>query len=176
MWHGFVFFSGRGKRTVWDTCGQFASLMNKPQLGDADAAMDTLEICCTPVGQIQQQKWFKYGQICIFAWKDRYMKNIPPTQGTFLQHARRVTYQAGHCWIQTTGVGYALMEGSVVGIKGVDALVSFSMFVKSENALSDSTLLNIRYIKYYLEKKWPQQTAKWCPQLYVARCKVPSEL
>ena len=42
------------------------------------------------------------------------------------------------------------------------------MFVKSENALSDSTALNIRYIKYYLEQiaHWiASQTAPtivWC--------------
>ena len=43
-------FSGRGKRTAWDTwnmypetTGQFASLMKNPQLGDVDAAMDTIE-------------------------------------------------------------------------------------------------------------------------------------
>ena len=31
-------------------------------------------------------------------------------------------------------------------------MISFSMFAKSENALADSTALNIRYIKYYLEQ------------------------
>ena len=56
MFHAFTgcdtdsCFSGRGKRTAWDiwnmypeTTGQFASLMKKPQLGDVDAAMDTIE-------------------------------------------------------------------------------------------------------------------------------------
>ena len=33
----------------------------------------------------------------------------------------------------------------------MDALISLSMFAKSENAL-DYTALNIRYIKYYLEQ------------------------
>ena len=36
--------------------------------------------------------------------------------------------------------------------KGSDALISFSMFVKSENALAVSAALNIRYMKYYLEQ------------------------
>ena len=36
-------------------------------------------------------------------------------------------------------------------MKEVDALISFSMFVKSENALADSIPLNSRYIKYYVE-------------------------
>ena len=44
----------------------------------------------------------------------------------------------------------------------MDALISFSMFVKSENALADYIAINIRYIKFYLEKL-PQQPAKWCP-------------
>ena len=44
----------------------------------------------------------------------------------------------------------------------MDALISFSLFVKSENALAYHIALNIRYIKYYLEK-WPQQPAKLCP-------------
>ena len=55
MFHAFTgcdpvsCFSGRGKRTAWDTwnmypeiAGQFASLMKKPQHGDVDAAMDTI--------------------------------------------------------------------------------------------------------------------------------------
>ena len=56
MFHAFTgcdtvsCFSGRGKRTAWDTwkmypeiTGQFASLKKKPHLGDVDAAMDTIE-------------------------------------------------------------------------------------------------------------------------------------
>ena len=56
MFHAFTgcdtdsCFSGRGKRTAWDTwnmypetTGQFASLIKKPQLGDVDPAMDTIE-------------------------------------------------------------------------------------------------------------------------------------
>ena len=57
-------------------------------------------------------------------------------------------------------------QGSVK-TKGLDALISFSMFVKSENALADSTALNIRYIKYYLEQiattaSQIEPTIVWC--------------
>ena len=50
-----------------------------------------------------------------------------------------------------SGSELAYLHGSVK-IKGVDALISFSMFVKNENTLADYTALNIRYIKYYLEQ------------------------
>ena len=57
-------------------------------------------------------------------------------------------------------------QGSVK-IKGLDALISFSMFVKSEYALADSTAVNICYIKYYLERiattaSQIESTIVWC--------------
>ena len=101
-------FSGRGKRTAWATwnmypeiTGQFASLMKKPQLGDIDAAMDTIErfvvlmYVKTNTGSEVHMVRFD-----LFAKKGRYVNNIPPTKGALLQHARGAAYQAGHCWSQ----------------------------------------------------------------------------
>ena len=114
MFHAFTgcdtvsCFSGRGKRTAWDTwnmypeiTGQFASLMKKPQLGDVDAAMDTIERFVlllydkTNTGSEVNMVRFE-----LFARKGRDVNNIPPTKGVLLQHARRAAYQAGHCWSQ----------------------------------------------------------------------------
>ena len=114
MFHAFTgcdtvsCFSGRGYRTAWDTWnmypeipGQFASLMKKPQLGDVDAAMDTIERFVvllydkTNTGSEVNMVRFE-----LFARKSRDINNIPPTKGALLQHARRAAYQAGHCWIQ----------------------------------------------------------------------------
>ena len=36
----------------------------------------------------------------LFAQKGRTLENIPPTADALLQHAKRVAYQAGHCWGQ----------------------------------------------------------------------------
>ena len=111
MFHAFTgcdtvsCFSGRGKRTAWDTwnmypeiTGQFASLMKKPQLGDVDAAMDTIERFVvllynkTNTGSEVNMVRFE-----LFARKGRDDNNIPPTKDALLQHARRAAYQAGHC-------------------------------------------------------------------------------
>ena len=107
-----------------ETTGQFASLMKKPQLGDVDAAMDTIDRFVvllydkTNTGSEVNTVRFE-----IFARKGRDVNNIPPTKGALLQHARRAAYQAGHCWSQAIepqielprqagGAGWALMEGS----------------------------------------------------------------
>ena len=36
----------------------------------------------------------------LFAQKGRTLENISPTANALLQHAKRVAYQAGHCWGQ----------------------------------------------------------------------------
>ena len=117
MFHAFTgcetvsCFSGRGKRTTWATwsmyqaiTGQFASLMKKPQLDDVYyAAMDTLDrfviLLYDKSSTRSDVNMVRYDPL---ARKVRDVNNIPPTPGAFLQHARRATYQAGHCKSQAT--------------------------------------------------------------------------
>ena len=81
--------------------GQFASLMKKPQLGDVDAAMDTLErFVVLLYDKTNTGSEVNMVRFDLFARKGRYVNNIPPTKGTLLQHARRAAYQAEHCWSQ----------------------------------------------------------------------------
>ena len=114
MFHAFTgcdtvsCFSGRGKRTAWDTwnmyreiTGQFASLMKKPKLGDVDAAMDTVERFVVLLDdKTNTGSEVNMVRFDLFARKGRDVNNIPPTKGALLQHARRAAYQAGHCWSQ----------------------------------------------------------------------------
>ena len=107
----FRVFSGRGKRTACDTWnmypeipGQFASLMKKPQLGDVDAAMDTIEILVVRLyDKTNTGSEVNMDRYDLFARKGRDVNNIPPTKSALLQRARRAAYPAGHCWSQAIG-------------------------------------------------------------------------
>ncbi len=80
---------------------QFASLVNKPQLDDVDAAMDQLEkFVVLLYNKLCTTSYVNVVRFDLFARKGRDVNDIPPTKGAFLQHARRATYQAGHCWGQ----------------------------------------------------------------------------
>ena len=104
----FSCFSGRCKRTAWDTwnmypeiTGQFASLMETPQLGYVDAAVDTIErfvvLLYDKTNTVSEANMARFE---LFARKGRDVNHIPPTKGVLLQHARRAAFQAGHCWSQ----------------------------------------------------------------------------
>ena len=138
MFHAFTgcdtdsCFSGRGKRTAWDTwnmypepTGQFASLMKKPQLGDVDAAMDTIQRFVvllydkTNTGSEVNMVRFE-----IFARKGRVRQQYSTDEGCAssacdessiirlgIAGARQSNHRSSFHG-QQDGAGWALMEGS----------------------------------------------------------------
>lgn len=115
MFHAFTgcdtvsCFSGRGKRTAWETWNvfpevtdAFISLMRQPQQSEVDTAMAVLErfvvllydktSCRCHVNELR---------LDLFTRKGRDVLHIPPTQGCLIEHVRRAAYQAGHCWSQS---------------------------------------------------------------------------
>ena len=94
------FFSGKGERIECDIRNvypaitrQFASLVNKPQLDDVDAAMDQLErFVVLLYNKLCTTSYVNVVRFDLFARKGRDVNDIPPTKGAFLQHARRATY------------------------------------------------------------------------------------
>ena len=99
-------------------------MKKQPQLGDVDAAMDTIErFVILLYDKTNTGSDVNTVRFDLFARKGRDVNNIPPTKGALLQRARRAAYQVGHCWSQAIepqielhdqqgGAGRALMEGS----------------------------------------------------------------
>ena len=102
-------FSGRGKKTAWETWNvfpevtdAFQSLMRQPQQLDVETAMIMLErfvvllydktSCRSHVNEVR---------VDLFAYKGRDVLHIPPTQGCLIEHVKRAAYQAGYCWSQS---------------------------------------------------------------------------
>ena len=115
MFHGLTgcdtvsFFSGRGKKTAWEVWKVYSAeltpileaLMMMPEDID-DACMSVIERfvilmydrtnSLTEVSEVRQE---------LFSKKARSLENIPPTQASLLQHAKRAVFQGGYIWGQT---------------------------------------------------------------------------
>ena len=101
-------FLGRGKSTAWATWMSyeeattiFTSLSQSPSMQDVLDAMPVLErFVVLMYDRTSQCQRVNDARKVLFAQKGRTLENIPPTADALLQHAKRVAYQAGHCWGQ----------------------------------------------------------------------------
>ncbi len=100
------FFYGRGKKSAWDTWMNygditiaFCALASTPGVSAIDHWMETLErfvillYDCTSSQQSVNQASKQ-----LFTKKCRAIHGLPPTQAALMQHSKRASYQAGHCW------------------------------------------------------------------------------
>ena len=101
-------FLGRGKNTAWGTwmsygeaTAVFKSLSKQPTMQDVQDALPVLErFVVLMYDRASQCQSVNDARKVLFAQKGRTLENIPPTADALLQHAKRVAYQAGHCWGQ----------------------------------------------------------------------------
>ena len=133
-------------------------MKKQPQLGDVDAAMDTIERLRFVVllydktstgSEVNNMVRFD-----LFARKGRDVNNIPQTKGALLQHARRAAYQAGHCWSQTIEPQIELPRPAGWGWVGTDGGkwgVVWSNLPEASKVCRE-LLRNICYVNYYLQK------------------------
>ena len=116
MFHAFTgcdtvsSFGGRGKRTAWDTWKAYKDVtpafcalvaMPIPQtieewLGPLERFVVLLYDCTSSQERANEAR--KH----LFTQKGREIDGLPPTQDALIQHIKRATYQAGHCWAQIT--------------------------------------------------------------------------
>ena len=99
-------FAHYGKKTAWEAWGAFnevtaafQALSNAPTVDVVDEVMPILEryvtimydrtSACMKVNDARRDQ---------FTRKGRDIEAIPPTSDALRQHAKRSTYQAGHCW------------------------------------------------------------------------------
>ena len=99
-------FTHYGKKTAWEAWGAFnevtaafQALNNAPTVDVVDEMIPILERCvtvvydrtstCMEVNDVRRN---------LFTRKGRDIEAIPPTSDALHQHAKRSTYQAGHCW------------------------------------------------------------------------------
>ena len=99
------FFSGKGKRSAWDTWSVF------PQITDVLAELSSIPESISEGNMLLIER-FVVLLYCrtstamtvnearqeLFSKKSRTFDNIPPTQAPLFQHTKRAAYQAGHVW------------------------------------------------------------------------------
>ena len=79
----------------------FKSLNKQPTMKDVQDALLVLErFVVLMYDRASQCQSINDARKVLFAQKGRTLENIPPTAGALLQDAKRVAYQAGHCWGQ----------------------------------------------------------------------------
>ena len=99
------FFSGKGKRTAWDTWSVFpavtdvlADLSSVPESIPDDymplierfvVLLYSITSTALTVNEARQE---------LFSEKSRAIEKNPPTQAALFQHTKRAVYQAGHVW------------------------------------------------------------------------------
>ena len=99
------FFSGKGKRTAWDTWSVFPAVTDV--LADLSSVPESIPDDSMPL--IERFVVLLYSRTStaltmnearqeLFSKKSRAIENIPPTQAALLQHTKRAAYQAGHVW------------------------------------------------------------------------------
>ena len=112
MFHAFTgfdtvsFFGGRGKRTAWDTwkaykdvTPAFCALVSTPTLQTIKEWLGQLErFVVLLYNRTSSQQSVNEVRKQLFTQKDRSIDGLPPTQAALIQHIKRATYQAGHCW------------------------------------------------------------------------------
>ena len=99
------FFTGKGKRTAWDTWSVFPATTD--MLADLSSVPESFLDDCMPLierfvvhlcSRTSTALTVTEARQVLFSKKSRAMENIPPTQVAFLHHTKRAAYQAGHVW------------------------------------------------------------------------------
>ena len=102
-------FHGKGKKSAWqtwDVCdeasGVFIKLSQYPPVLD-DENLKTLEkFVVMMYDRSSTAEGVDDTRMDLFAWKQRPYEAIPPTRSALKQHVKRVAYQAGCIWSQST--------------------------------------------------------------------------
>ena len=114
MFHAFTgcdtvsSFGGRGKRTAWDTwkaykdvTPAFCALVARPIPQTIEEWLGPLErFMVLLYDRTSSQECVNEARKHLFTQKGRQIDGLPPTQDALIQHIKRATYQAGHCWAQ----------------------------------------------------------------------------
>jgi hypothetical protein len=102
------YFGGRGKRTAWatwkayeDVTPAFCALVARPTLQTIDEWLDKLErFVVLLYDRTSSLPSVDEARKQLFTQKGRTIDGLPPTGAALIQHIKRATYQAGHCWGQ----------------------------------------------------------------------------
>lgn len=100
------FFAGKGKKTAWDTWNNFNEVT--PAFCALASAPSTIEEWVAPLERFvillydrtSSQTCINQARKHLFCQKARGIYCLPPTRAALVQHIKRATYQAGHCWSQ----------------------------------------------------------------------------
>ena len=99
-------FTGRGKRTVWDTwktfdevTPSFCALASTPS--SVDGPLEILErFVVLQCDRASTEEKVNGTRKQLFSQKGRSMDGLPPTQAALVEHTKRAAYQAGYVWAQ----------------------------------------------------------------------------
>ena len=112
MFHAFTgcdtvsSFAGKGKKTAWHTwttfdevTAAFSALASLPAA--IEEWLDPLErFVVLLFDRTSSQTSIDQARKQLFCQKARAIDCLPPTRAALIQHTKRATYQAGHCWSQ----------------------------------------------------------------------------
>jgi len=100
------FFGGRGKRTAWDTwkayedvTQAFCALATSPTSRSIEEWLGPLErFVVLMYDRTSSHASVNEARKQLFTQKERSIDGLLPSQAALIQHIKRATYQAGHCW------------------------------------------------------------------------------
>ena len=101
-------FSGRGKRTAWDTWNAygnvtpaFCALVARPTPQSIQEWLAPLELFVILLcDHTSSQNYVNEARKQLFTQRGRAIGGLPSTQAALIQPIKKAAYQAGHCWAQ----------------------------------------------------------------------------